>query len=243
MTVGYDRRLNREFFGISGTFGNPDFTSDTLRVHGDSVTLLGYGGTKLGQSWGLSGHIGGDHTRYRQFRTVRDESYSSRYSSSAFMFGLELSRGSWLGCSDFCVRPAIGYDLLALCSDGYREDPGQTGKYALDVSSYHQALHRVKVGADLNWQPTRWFIASGDAYYLSVLGDRTTYADARFVNDYDPAHAFTTSSFTVDPGFFGLGARATFLTKKHWEFSLGYNTMFGKTTTGQQAMLTAVCKF
>jgi len=241
VTFGYDYRWHRRFAGISASLGTPVFSAARTRVNGDDVTMLVYGGMKLGNSFALTGHIGGAHTRYNQLRQVEDESFASRFSSRSFLVGTELGRTRLLGSySDFCVRTSIGYELIAQWSDGFIEDEDMPLEFSLNIPSSERFLHRLKIGMDLNWQPTRWFQATGECYYLRVW-DANPTVTASFTND--PSNTFITYGNAVDPDHLGLGARMTFLTKKNWEISLGYTALLGCDTTGQQALLSAVCKF
>jgi len=67
------------------------------------------------------------------------------------------------------------------------------------------------------------------------------YVTAKFIND--DFNTFPICGNAVDADHLGLGLRMTFLTKKHWELGTSYTAHLGQNTTGQQAMLSAVCKF
>ena len=236
VAFGYDRRLSRRtFVGIGAALGWPDFSSERTRIKADDSTLALYGGTKTRSGIELTGRAGLGSTSYRQTRNVRDEYHASRFGSHSFFTGLGVSKLLSTGSPGFCLRPGVNYDYIRLMMDGFHEDGG--GLYALHFDKYSQDLHRLKIGLDVNWQPRRWFNATGEIFYLGMYA-RSPQTRAHLVND--PVNGFTTVGTQIDQNNLGLQLH---LPLNRWELGAGYTALFARDTASQQATLNAVYRF
>jgi len=239
-TFGYDRRLNQHTFaGIGATVIRPEYSSGKTAIKSDDFSVALYGGASLAFNGELTGRMGYGHAQFRQSRGVQTERHLSEYGGQSFFAGLGLSRLLVSGSGGFCLRPGVQYDFLRMMTDRFLENDG--GAYSLHMDNHTQNLHRVKAGIDLNWQPTRRFLATGEIYYLGIHGDRSAKTRARFVND--PGNAFEVTGRPIEQNNLGLGLQLRAPLGERWELGGGYTALIGGNTTSRQIAMNAVWKF